>query len=188
MYSYSIEQAIKAASILHTDQVRKGDIPVPYISHLIAVAFIVNEYTDNETAVVAALLHDTIEDTDYTLQELTNDFGAEVAAIVATVSEPKVANYDERKSTYVAQLQDGSAEALVIAAADKIHNMRSMIEQYHDNWESFERDFGTQIEGRTVFLEAVSTILNDTLENDIVHEFNHVFTEYKSFITHGKTE
>ena len=64
-YSYRIEQAIKAASVLHREQVRKGSVPFPYITHLFAVAMIASDYTDDEDVIVAALLHDTIEDTDY---------------------------------------------------------------------------------------------------------------------------
>ena len=69
-YSYAIEQAIRAASVLHKDQIRKGSVPYPYVTHLFAVAMIVSDYTSDEDTIVAALLHDTLEDTDYTEEEL----------------------------------------------------------------------------------------------------------------------
>ena len=78
MYSYRIEQALRAITILHKDQVRKGAMSIPYISHLFAVALIVSEYTKDEDTLIGALLHDTLEDTDYTGEELEQDFGGKV--------------------------------------------------------------------------------------------------------------
>ena len=82
MYSYKVEQAIRAATILHQDQLRMGSVPLPYISHLMAVVLILSDYTNDEDTIVAALLHDTLEDTDYTLDELREDFGGPVAELV----------------------------------------------------------------------------------------------------------
>ncbi|MCB9810512.1 bifunctional (p)ppGpp synthetase/guanosine-3',5'-bis(diphosphate) 3'-pyrophosphohydrolase, partial [Candidatus Nomurabacteria bacterium] len=59
MYTYKIEQAIKAASLLHQEQLRKGDVPLPYATHLMSVMMIVRDYTNDEDTLVAALLHDT---------------------------------------------------------------------------------------------------------------------------------
>ena len=78
MYSYRVEQAIRAAAILHKNQLRKGSAPLPYITHLVAVAMIAGDYTDNEDVIVGALLHDTLEDTDYTSTELQEDFGGQL--------------------------------------------------------------------------------------------------------------
>ncbi|MCA9357566.1 bifunctional (p)ppGpp synthetase/guanosine-3',5'-bis(diphosphate) 3'-pyrophosphohydrolase, partial [Candidatus Kaiserbacteria bacterium] len=87
MYTYKIEQATKAAALLHQDQLRKGEVALPYITHLVGVTMILRDYTDDEDTLVAALLHDTIEDTDYTLEELKADFGEKAALYVDTVSE-----------------------------------------------------------------------------------------------------
>ena len=59
MYSFKVEQAIKAASVLHQGQKRKGKTPYPYVSHLMAVAMLVADYTDREDTIIAAFLHDT---------------------------------------------------------------------------------------------------------------------------------
>ena len=95
MYSYRIEQALKAASILHKDQVRKGIVPIPYVSHLYAVAMIAADYTDSEEVIVSALLHDTLEDTDYTPAELGEDFGEKVKNIVAHIPKGSVLTYKQ---------------------------------------------------------------------------------------------
>ena len=93
MYSYRIEQALRAATILHKDQVRKGSIAIPYVSHLVAVSMIAIDYTDNEDVIIACLLHDTLEDTDYTKAELEDDFGGVVREIVEAVSEPQTEEF-----------------------------------------------------------------------------------------------
>src|SRR3989344_3012922 len=108
-YSYAIEQAIRAASVLHKDQVRKGQVPYPYITHLTAVAMIVSDYTDDEDTIVASLLHDTLEDTDYTEKELEDDFGGSVKEIVCAISQPKSndkepSSVEAQKKQYLKQL------------------------------------------------------------------------------------
>lgn len=184
MYSYQVEQAIKAAAVLHSDQVRKGEVPIPYITHIMAVTMILRDYTEDEDTLVACLLHDTVEDTDYTLAELTEDFGESVATIVQTVSEPPAAeaNWQQRKAAYHKQLKKGPLEALMVAAADKIHNLRGMVEQYTSDHGRFMSDFGGNLEERLRQYQDISNVINARLDNDIVNEFNHVFTEYKNFI------
>lgn len=186
-YSYAIEQAIRAASVLHKNQVRKGQIPYPYITHLFAVAMIVSDYTEDEDTIVAALLHDTLEDSDYTATELEDDFGGTVREIVVALSEPARTHSDrhsvlEQKKQYLKQLKDAPESALIVAAADKIHNMRSKVEEYYDNHAGFIADFGSSLSDRLMMYQEISNILNRRLKNAILAEFNNVFTEYKNFL------
>lgn len=187
LYSHRVEQAIRAAAILHKDQRRKGLIPLPYVTHLYATALIVADYTDSEDAVVAALLHDTLEDTDYTEDELREDFGDAILAIVKAVSEPRdteqtTYTWQERKRAYATQLRDAPEEALMVAAADKIHNMRTTVEEYYTDHARFLRDFKGSLDERALMFQDISNTFNKRLTNGIVSEFNHVYTEYKNFI------
>jgi (p)ppGpp synthase/HD superfamily hydrolase len=191
MYSYRIEQALRAATILHKDQVRKGSVPIPYVSHLCAVTMIVADYTDKEDAIVSALLHDTLEDTDYTPQELEEDFGGTVREIVEALTEPqdekfKSLSWKDQKQQYAKQLRKAPQEALLIAAADKIHNMRAMVEEYFDDHSRFLADFKGSLEDRMLMYQDISNAINRGLKNDIIHEFNHVFEEYKNFLINVK--
>ena len=186
-YSYAIEQAIRAASVLHKDQVRKGQVPYPYITHLTAVAMIVSDYTDDEDTIVASLLHDTLEDTDYTEKELEDDFGGNVKDIVCSITEPKISDkepssIEAQKKQYLKQLANASERALVVVAADKIHNMRSIVEEYFDDHSGFMADFGTSLDDRLLVYQEISNTLNRKLHNAILSEFNSVFTEYKNFL------
>ncbi len=191
MYSYRIEQALRAATILHKDQVRKGAMPIPYVSHLCAVTMIVGDYSDDEDVIVGALLHDTLEDTDYTPEELQNDFGGVVREIVESLTEPhdeefKKFSWIEQKQYYAKQLKKASDKALIIAAADKIHNMRSIVEEYYNDHPRFLADFKGTLEDRLLMYQEISNTLNRGLKNAILHEFNHVFEEYKNFLTDVK--
>ncbi len=184
-YTYRIEQAIRAAAILHKDQVRKGDVPYPYVTHPFAVALIVSDYTDKEDVLVAALLHDTLEDTDYTREELTEDFGGTVLTLVESVTRPddiEGESWVTKRKEYVKQLKDAPEDALIVAAADKIHNMRSMVEAYWGKEEELLADFGGSLEERLMMYQEISNVFNRRLTNAILTEFNHVFEEFKQFI------
>lgn len=187
MYSYRLEQAIRAATVLHKDQVRRGRSPLPYVTHLFAVAWLVSDYKGNEDMVIAALLHDTLEDTDYTPEELEEDFGFPVRKLVEAVTEPrevdgKKLTWAEKNDGYLAQLKKAEDGALLIAAADKIHNMRCIVEEYFEDHARFRQDFPGSLEERALRYQNLSNLLNRRLTNDIIGEFNHVYNEYKNFL------
>lgn len=187
MYTYKIEQAIKAAALLHQDQLRKGSVPLPYITHLMAVMLILRDYTSDEETLVAALLHDTLEDTDYTIDEIEADFGERVAILIKTVTEPKLKegvkiHWLDAKKEYAKQLKKGPLEAVMIAAADKAHNFRSMVEEYYEDHNRFLQDFGPHLDTRIEAYQNIANTINNRLTDGIVHEFNHTFKEYKNFI------
>ena len=191
-YSLKIEQAIRAAAVLHKDQVRKGDMPFPVVSHLVSVAMIVSDYTNDEDTICAALLHDTIEDTDYTAEELQEDFGGPVRDIVEALSEQQTEDdggktiWKKKKNIYVEQLKTAPLEALIVCAADKIHNMRTMVEDYYDDHSKFIANFGGKLEERIIAYQEIANVLNKRLKSEILAEFNNVFTEYKNFIADVK--
>lgn len=187
MYTYKIEQAIKAAALLHQDQLRKGTVQLPYVTHLVAVMMMLRDYVSDESTLVSALLHDTIEDTDYTMEEIRADFGDNVATIVQALTEPKFdgdrkLSWSETKKFYANQLRKGPIEAVMIAAADKAHNFRTMIDDYYDNHNLFLKDFGTNIDARLEAYQNIANVINSRLAGGIVHEFNHTFEAYKNFL------
>jgi len=191
MYSYRIELAIRAAAVLHKDQLRKGSMPFPYITHVVATAFTLMDYTDDEDVIIAALLHDTLEDTDYTIDELQEDFGGKVKEIVETLTEPKNTpdrkyTFKESKKVYADQLKKGPHEAVLIAAADKIHNLRTMVEDYTDDHTRFVQDFGKNFDERLEVYQIIANVINKRLKGNILAEFNHVFNEFKQFLSNVK--
>jgi (p)ppGpp synthase/HD superfamily hydrolase len=117
-----ISHAYDVAAFWHRGQTRmSGD---PYITHPLAVATILAENGADDAMLCAAILHDTIEDTPYTLVALNCDFGSEVAALVAGT-----AALDQIKSTeaqVMATMTSAGSRVLAIKVADRLHNMRTV--------------------------------------------------------------
>ena len=130
-------KALAFAAHKHRDQRRKDAEASPYINHPIALAdVLVNEggVTDVEV-LCAALLHDTVEDTDTTHQELAGAFGSRIARIVAEVSDDKALSKEERKRLQVEHAASISAEAKLVKLADKICNLRDVLERPPAKWD-----------------------------------------------------
>lgn len=192
MYSYKIEQAIRAAAVLHNGQTRKGTAPYPYISHLVAVAFLLRDYTDDEDTIIAALLHDTLEDTDYTPEEIESDFNLNVRRIVEGVTdvqlhERSLFTWKERQDRYFKALTLAPIESLLVSAADKIHNMRSIVEEYNNKPDLFISHFGSSIDDVQNKYEKLKMLLHERLKSDILNEYDHVHELFKTFLTNTKT-
>lgn len=130
-----IKKAIQFAARKHHGQVRlvHSDAPLPYITHLFSVALLVAEDGASDDVVTAALLHDTIEDTGTTREEIVEAFNEHVAELIEAVSEPKGLEWKERKAAYLANLEKASDEAVLIAIADKIDNIESKLEEYEQD-------------------------------------------------------
>src|SRR5688572_5607745 len=123
-----IERAYLTAEKMHGTQTRKsGD---PYITHPLAVTTILADIGMTESTLVAALLHDTVEDTPYTLDQLRADFGDEVAQLVDGVTKlDKVKYGDSAQSETIRKMivaMSRDIRVLVIKLADRLHNMRTL--------------------------------------------------------------
>ncbi len=118
--------AIEFAARAHAGQYRKGT-RLPYIVHPLAVASILIEAGCPEAMVVAALLHDTVEDTAVTLDDIRGTFGDEVVRLVEAASEPdQGARWEQRKRHTMEHLHTAPADVLLLACADKLDNIRSI--------------------------------------------------------------
>jgi guanosine-3',5'-bis(diphosphate) 3'-pyrophosphohydrolase len=127
-----LERALRIAANAHRDQVRKGG-NVPYFAHSAAVALILARLGfPDESLLAAALLHDVVEDTDVTLDQLAAQFPAEVIEAVAALSETKndsegrLRPWEDRKAEHLHHIAAAPWNARAIALADKLHNMETM--------------------------------------------------------------
>ena len=137
----TLMRALDFAARKHRDHRRKGAAAEPYINHLSEVALLVADATRgrDHLAVLGALLHDTIEDTATTQEELTETFGAKVAALVAEVTDDKRLPKHERKRRQVETARHKSRRAKLIKIADKTSNLRSIIESPPVDWDATRR-------------------------------------------------
>ena len=123
-----IERAYHTAEHYHRGQTRKSG--EPYITHPLAVATILADLGMTESTLCAALLHDTVEDTSYTLEQLRTDFGDEIALMVHGVTKLDKLTYGESaKAETIRKLVVATAKdvrVLVIKLADRLHNMRTL--------------------------------------------------------------
>lgn len=138
-----IDVAIEFAATAHQSQYRKGT-GIPYISHPFGVAMLLSSYNYSEEIIIAALLHDVLEDTATTEQQLNDQFGPEVTYIVVACSEPdKSLSWEERKTHTIESLPYFPLEVRLVACADKLHNLRSMKREFEMTgpafWSRFKR-------------------------------------------------
>lgn len=133
-------RAAAFAARKHSEQRRKDASASPYINHPIALAKILAEEggVTDPRVIAAALLHDTIEDTQTSLRELSGEFGDTVAGIVAEVSDTKWLGVATRKKLQVTKTPRASKGAKLVKLADKIANVRDMLARPPAGW-SIER-------------------------------------------------
>lgn len=148
--------AINFATIKHTNQKRKytGE---PYVSHCISVAKILVDSGCEEPCIIAAILHDTIEDTQTTYEELENNFGTVIAQLVRELTDPPLSagNRATRKQITRERLRSASWYAKTIKYADLIHNIESITEHDH----KFARTFLDEVIDTMPILEGGDKLL-----------------------------
>jgi (p)ppGpp synthase/HD superfamily hydrolase len=134
-----ILRAALFAARAHAGQTRKGAAAEPYVNHVIEVAAILAEAGAPQAAILAALLHDTVEDTEATGADLVAAFGEEIAAIVAEATDDKSLPKETRKALQVSLAPKKSDAAKQLKLADKISNLRAIAESPPANWNHARR-------------------------------------------------
>ena len=162
--------ALGFAFQLHAGQFRKAS-GVPYVAHLLSVAAIALEHGASEDEAIAALLHDAIEDQGGApvRDEIRRRFGQRVADIVngctdsETIPKPP---WRARKEMYLAHLSSANASVRLVCAADKLHNVRSLLQDYRTHGELLWDRFNGGKAGTLWYYRAVATILREVQDSD----------------------
>lgn len=197
-----IEKAIVRATVLHHFQKRKIS-GVPYIVHPYSVAFLLAHYVDDEDVIIAGLLHDVLEDTpEYTEAMFLEEFGERVLGIVKEVTEDYTQAerlnhllrggdheaWRTRKERYLHNLSNDSEEALLVATADKVCNMRNVVDEFaaHGNqvWVQFRR----KPEELLWFYAEANRVISDRLRHPLVIEMNRVLQELQQAVESAATK
>ena len=136
-----VTRAFNFASQRHSKQRRKGEAQEPYINHLAEVALLVTEATKGKdpNLIAAALLHDTIEDTETTLEELAICFNDDIADLVNEVTDDKTLRKEERKKLQITNASKKTQRAKILKLADKISNLHSIAKSPPKNWDSLRK-------------------------------------------------
>jgi (p)ppGpp synthase/HD superfamily hydrolase len=158
--------AMAYAYQVHHGQRRKGT-GIPYIAHILGVAALALEYGADEEEAIAALLHDAAEDGggEATLAEIRARFGDTVGDIVLGCSDSLVEDpedklpWRERKENYLAHLEHASRSVCLVSAADKLHNVRSIIRDYNEHGDAIWDRFQGRRDGTLWYYETVADML-----------------------------
>jgi (p)ppGpp synthase/HD superfamily hydrolase len=188
-----VQKAINISAAYHKDHLRIG-LNLPYVVHPFSVAMLVSQYSEDENIFCAALLHDVIEDsTGYSFHQMQEDFGEKVVTLVRAITEDKTgsdsieklrSNWEYRKEKYIEGLYNAPTEALIISAADSIHNLRSLIETFNLHGEAFWNCFGSSMEKKLNFYGKVVDFMNEHLDHDITTELNITYTQVLMLFSH----
>ena len=137
MSSRDLLKAVWFATEKHRTQRRKGD-DSPYINHPVGVAWILQHEAgvNDQLVLEGALLHDTVEDTDTTFEELEREFGREIRDLVDEVTDNKALSKDERKRMQIQHAGEASDRAKLIKMADKLYNYRALLKVPPKGWDA----------------------------------------------------
>ena len=176
-----LQRAFRYAAEKHAGQTRK-QTAVPYLSHLMAVASLVLEAGGDEDMAIAALLHDVVEDCGGMprLREVRKQFGPRVAKIVEgctdSFGDPKP-EWMERKKGYLREVKDADAETRLVSAADKLHNVRTILSDYRREGESVWKRFSGKKKGTLWYYRALSDEYQRRSPNRIAGELEIAVAE-----------
>jgi guanosine-3',5'-bis(diphosphate) 3'-pyrophosphohydrolase len=142
-----VQAALEQARSDPAGQVRNGSGGMPYVEHPMRVAALLDEHGYSEEVLAAALLHDVVEDSDTTLDELREKFGDVVAGLVGAMTDDEsIDDYRQRKAEHRERLAAAPAEAMAIYGADKLTNVRTLAEAYAEEGDAVREEFKVPIE------------------------------------------
>jgi (p)ppGpp synthase/HD superfamily hydrolase len=175
------EAAFTLAFDLHASQLRKTTT-IPYIAHLIGVSGIVLDYGGSEDEAIAALLHDAAEDQGgkSTLNRIRKEFGSEVADIVEGCSDTMrflKPPWKQRKEEYIEHLRHASPSVCLVSAADKLHNVRSILADYREIGEEVWKRFSGKRDGSLWYYRTVVDVLRERFRHPLFEELDRTIRE-----------
>lgn len=156
-----IEKAIVYATKAHEGQKRKNSDEA-YVEHTKRVANILQEAGFRDEVVIAGVLHDTVEDTFVTIEDIRDEFGEDVAKLVNAHTEDKTLSWEERKEHTISVVQNGLPEVQALIVADKLDNLQSVKSKYDEIgervWDAFKRGKEQQAWYNRSVLEAIKGV------------------------------
>lgn len=142
-----VRSALEQARIDHAGQVRNGSGGMPYVEHPVRVAALLDEHDYADAVLAAALLHDVVEDSDTTLDELREKFGGEVAGLVGAMTDDEsIDDYRARKAEHRERLAAAPVESMAIYGADKLTNSSTLRAAYASEGDAVRDEFKVPLE------------------------------------------
>lgn len=185
LYGARMAEALVLAADAFARRVRKGTT-IPYLTHLLQVAATVGEHGGDEEQIVAAILHDYLEDIEgASAEELRERFGTRVARLVEGLSDATIRpkpGWHERKVRYLANLRAEPSELKLISAADKLHNATSIVRDYLRHGSGVFDRFTASREQTLWYYREVVDALAEGFEHPIVDELRAKVAELHALV------
>lgn len=169
----------KAAGIMvaaHANQERKTD-GSPYIIHPMMVALKLAKLGFSDSVIAAALVHDVLEDTDFSKDQLREELGEEVFAIVKTVTEDNSLEWEERKQKYKEAVKNASEAVKAVSIGDKIHNLECLITGHAEMGSQIWDKFNRGKEKKLWFEKEMLKMFKETWPHPLVDEYEKLLEE-----------
>ncbi len=142
-----VRAAFEQARSDHEGQIRNGSGGMPYIEHPVRVAALLDEHGYSEETLAAALLHDVVEDSETTLEDLRGKFGGEVVGLVGAMTDDEsIDDYRQRKAEHRERLAAAPVEAMAIYGADKLVNVSTLAAAYAEEGDAVRDEFRVPVE------------------------------------------
>ncbi len=186
MLSDKFTEALVYATQLHATQIRKGS-GIPYIAHLLGVASIALEYGANESEVIAALLHDAIEDQGGAKirDEIQQRFGETVAQIVEGCTDTDITPkppWRDRKEAYIAHIPKASTSVRLVSAADKLYNAQSILKDYRQMGDEIWQRFTGKKEGTLWYYRSLVNAFRQVDATPLIEELDRVVSQLEQLV------
>lgn len=175
-----LHRAISFAEKAHRGQKRKGS-DTDYIVHPLEVLQILTTISSDYDLYCAGVLHDTVEDTDTTIEDIENLFGERVAYLVGNHTEDKTKSWRERKQATIDELYTAERDIKLLIMADKLSNLRSMKADYcavgEDLWKRFNAPKEDQAWYNSAVIDALGEFVSDPDARLVYWELNDIFKD-----------
>lgn len=150
---------------------------IPMVFHSISIGFMLMENGCNEKTVLAGLLHDVIEDTIYTYDDIKTKFGKDIADMVLKVSEDKnISDWKERKTVFIKNMYEQSEDIVMVELADKLQNLLSDYSGFIKDGKEALKTLSTSYESNKWYYEEMHKMFKNKLKA------NHLLTRYEEMV------
>ena len=174
-----VHEAIILAEELHRGQLRKGT-QTAYITHPMEVYQILTTMNAGDDLLIAGLLHDAVEDTDFTLEEVEKLFGQRAAYLVNSHTEDTTKSWSERKAATLEMLKTAERDVVKLIMADKLSNLRSMLSDYAKIGEKLWERFSSSKEKQSKYnSDLIDVLAFYQLDDDTSHVYWEINSIYK---------
>ena len=172
-----ISKAIEISLEAHKNQARKGT-EIPYVTHPLAVGFLLAKAGCTDDVIAAGILHDVVEDSEFTLTKIHGTFGDKVTEIVEGCSEPdKSLPWKERKQHTIESLKRAPLEIRIVALADKFHNISSMASDFAEVGQKLWDRFNGSKNEQKWYYEGLVFALRDNTTDEVYQELHSEFAK-----------